>query len=171
MHENTSLLAEPRFWVSVAFVIFFVVFGRKIWTALTGILDQRAALIRAELDEASRLRREAEAMLRDATERREIALRDSQSLLESAKAEAARVAEAARAEAEATAKRRERMAVERIQAAEKAALDDVRTAAAELAGQAAQELIAAHLTAEADAVIVDRAISGLPAALSSRRAA
>ncbi len=107
-HHEPSFLADPRLWVAVAFTVFFLIFGRKLFGALLGMLDKRAADIRAELDEAARLRREAEAMLNDATAQREAALRDAQAMLEHAKDEAARVAEAARAEAAAAAKRRER---------------------------------------------------------------
>ncbi len=76
-----SVWTEPRFWVAVAFVIFFVLFGRKLWTVIAGLLDARIARIRAELDEAQKLRREAEAMLVDARKRREDALKDAKSLL------------------------------------------------------------------------------------------
>jgi len=69
MHEE-SFWAEPRNWVALAFVIFFVLFGKKLWSALAAMLDDRAAKVRTELDEAARLRREAEAMLRDAEKRR-----------------------------------------------------------------------------------------------------
>ena len=65
MHEE-SFFAEPRNWVALAFIVFFVLFGRKLWGALAAMLDDRAAKVRAELDEAARLRSEAEAMLRDA---------------------------------------------------------------------------------------------------------
>ena len=171
LHHNESLLTDPKTWIAVAFVIFCVLFGRKIWTALTGVLDRRAETIRAELDEAARLRAEAEAMLRDARAQRETALADAKSLLEGARAEAARVAEAARAEAQAAAGRRERMAMDRIAAAEKAAVSDVRLAAADIAARAAERVIAANLSPEAGAGLVDRAIQGLPAALSGRRAA
>ena len=70
MEEHGSLLANPRVWVAVAFVIFFVVFGRKLWAALAGILDARTNAIRAELAEAIKLRKEAEAILREANQRR-----------------------------------------------------------------------------------------------------
>lgn len=170
-HHHDSLFGDPRTWVGVAFVIFFVIFGRKMWVVLTGILDNRAITIRAELDEAARLRREAEAMLADATRQREDALRDAETMLNRAHEEAARVAEVARSEAATAATRRERMAMERIGAAEKAAVTDVRLAAAEIAARAAQAVIARDFDAAADAPLVDRAIQGLPAALSGRRAA
>ena len=104
MHEEPGFFAEPRNWVIIAFVLFFAIFGRKLWSALAAILDDRAAKVRAELEEAARLRLEAEAMLRDAESHRAEALRDAQALIEGAKAAAARVAAAAAAaEAEACA--------------------------------------------------------------------
>ena len=171
MHEHGSLFADPRTWVGVAFVIFFAIFGRKMWGAITGILDKRAVQIRAELDEASRLRREAEAMLKDAQTRREVALQDAKALMEHARSEAAQVAESARADAAASATRRERMALDRISAAEAAAVTDVRLAAADVAARAAEQVLRQNLSVETDAGLIDRAITGLPAALSGRRAA
>src|SRR5947209_17192659 len=104
MHEEPGFFAEPRNWVVLAFILFFVLFGRKLWGALAGMLDARGATVRAELEEASRLRREAEAMLRDAEKQREDALADAKSLIEGARAEASRLTAAAAIEAEAAAK-------------------------------------------------------------------
>ena len=110
-------------------------------------------------------------MLRDANAQREAAVADAQRLLTGAKAEAARLAAAAAAEAEASAKRREQMAIDRINAAEKSAVDEVRMIAAEVATTAAKDVIRSDLTADAASALVDRAITGLPAALAPRRAA
>jgi len=156
---------RPVFWVTVAFVVFFVLFGRRIWGIAVAALDARGEAIRRELAEATQLRREAEALLADARSRREAAIADAKRVLESAQAEATRVAAAMAADAEASAQRRERMALDRIAAAEQAAVHDVRIAAAEVATAAAQQVIAAGLTPEADAGLIDQAIAGLPAAL------
>lgn len=157
--------AHSVFWVAVAFVIFFVLFGRMMWRALAAMLDARAAAIRQELEQAARLRQEAQEMLRDAEARRQAALAEAQRLLDSARAEAARLAAETQADAAAAAERRERMALDRIAAAEKAALNDVRLAAIEVAAAAAQQVMAQGVTEQADAVLIDRAISALPAAL------
>lgn len=170
MHEE-SFFAEPRTWVAIAFIIFFALFGRKLWQAVAGILDKRTEAVRAELAEAQRLRQEAEAMLTDARRRREAALADARVLLERAKDEAVRVAREASAEAEAAAQRRERMALDRIAAAEKAAVDEVRILAAGIATAAAERAIREELTPEADARLIDHAIGNLTAALAQRRAA
>ena len=169
MHAET-FFTDSRSWVAIAFVIFFVLLGRKIWTMLTSMLDNRADAIRAELAEAQRLREEAEAMLADANARREAALAEAQALLSGAKDEAARLAAAAEAEAKSAAERRERMAMDRIAAAEKAAVDEVRIAAAAIAASAAEQVIRQELTAEADGPLIDHAIGGLANALGRRAA-
>jgi F-type H+-transporting ATPase subunit b len=170
MHEE-SFFAEPRNWVIIAFFLFFIIFGRKLWSALTQMLDDRAAKVRVELEEAARLRQEAEAMLRDAEARRAEALREAKALIDGAQAEAGRVAAAAAAEAEAAARRREQMAMDRIAAAEKAAVDEVRLTAVEVATVAARQVIAEGLTADADSQLIDHAITQLPSALAARRVA
>jgi F-type H+-transporting ATPase subunit b len=170
MHEE-SFFANPRTWVGVAFVLFVVIFGRRIWKALVDMLDKRTAAVQRELGEARRLRQEAEAMLADASRRREAALAEAKVMLERAHAEAERLSVATAAEAEAAARRREKMAMDRIAAAEKAAVDEVRFAAAEIATVAAERVIRENLTPDADAHLVDHAIGSLAGALAPRRAA
>ena len=170
MEHHESFFADPRSWVAIAFVIFFVIFGKKIWAALTAMLDKRAETIRVELAEAERLRSEAEAMLKDAEARRTTALAEAEALIAGAKREAERLAAAALAEAEQSAQRRERMAMDRISAAEKAAVDEVRLAAADIAASAARIVIAETLSADASGAIVDKAIAQLPQALSGKAA-
>jgi F-type H+-transporting ATPase subunit b len=164
MHDE-SFFGNPRTWVGLAFILFFVFFGRILWRTLTKILDDHTAAVRAELDEASRLRREAEAMLKDAQARRETALADAKALIEGAKVQAERLTAATAAEATASAERRERMAMDRIAAAEKAAVDEVRQTAAEVATIAARRMLAEGLTPEADSGLIDHAIGQLPQAL------
>jgi F-type H+-transporting ATPase subunit b len=171
MEHTYGFWDNPKTWVAVAFVIFFVLFGSKLWAAITGILDKRAEQVRDELAEAQRLRTEAEALLKDARARREQALVDAKALMDGARTQAAQLAAAAAAEADASAPRRERMAVDRIATAEKAAVDEVRNVAAEVAATAAERVIRDTLSPEAGAALVDRAIASLPTALAPRRAA
>jgi len=158
------LLAEPEFWVLVSTVIFFVVFGKKLWTPLAAMLDGRANAIRAELAEAQLLREEAEAMLAEAQRARTEAMAEAGEVLARSQAEAARLTEAALADAEAAGKRREKLALDRIAAAEKAAVTEVRQIAAEVATRAAENVFAQGLGGT-DAVLVDHAIADLPRAL------
>lgn len=110
-------------------------------------------------------------MLADASRQRDAALADAQALLAGAHAEAARLAKDAADDAEAAARRREKMALDRIAAAEKAAVDEVRITAADVACTAAERVIREALTAEGDAALIDHAIGNLSTALAPRRAA
>ncbi|HTJ90925.1 MAG TPA: F0F1 ATP synthase subunit B [Acidocella sp.] len=153
------------FWVLVAVVIFAILAGRKIISALTGMLDARTKQVQEALDEAAQLKAEAEAMLRDAQAAQAQAAKDAAQILASATAEAARMAATLAAEAEATAKRRERMAMERIAAAEAAAVKEVRAAAIDIATAASARLLHDTMGAAEDMVMIDQAIAGVPAAL------
>ncbi|MBR0652718.1 F0F1 ATP synthase subunit B [Roseomonas terrae] len=165
MHSYEHFWLDPKFWVAVSFVLFFLLLGKKLWGAIGGALDGKAETIRKQLAEASRLRAEAEQMLKDAEAERATAAKDAEELLARATAEAERVGAAAAAEAEAAAKRRERMALDRIAAAEASAVADVRNAAADIAGAAARAVLTETLDARADAALVDQSVTELPKAL------
>jgi len=92
---ETSFWSDSKTWVAISFFVFFIVFGKKLWKPLAALLDSRADLVRAELEEAARLRREAENMLRDAQLQRDRAVEDAQRLVAGAQAEAERLAVAA----------------------------------------------------------------------------
>jgi F-type H+-transporting ATPase subunit b len=159
-----SILHDPEFWVLVSFVIFFAVFGTRLWSAVSGMLDARANAVRAELAEAQRLREEAEAMLADAQRARTEAMAEAGEILARSQVEAARLQEAALADAEAAGKRREKLALDRIAAAEKAALTEVRQTAAEIATRAAERVLSEDLGGT-DERLIDQAIADLPRAL------
>ena len=159
------MLHNPEFWVLVSFVVFFALFGGKLWAAIAAALDGRAEQIRAELAEAQRLRAEAETMLSEASRAKQEALVEAATVLERSRIEAAHVAEAAMAEADSSAKRRERVAIERIAAAEKAAIAEIRQVAADVATEAAREVIGQGIGEERETAILDRAIADLPRAL------
>lgn len=161
---------KGTFWVTIAVLIFLGFFGRKIVSAIVTMLDQRSAAIRRELDEAARLRGEAEAMLKDAEARREAALAQAREMLALAGREAERLAEELLADAEAAAKRREQMALERIAAAENTAVAEVREAAASLAGRVAEKLLGEAIDESRDSPLIDQAIAQLPAALKKHAA-
>jgi len=165
MHHYEHFWLDPKFWVGVAFVIFFALLGRKLWAVTIAALDGRAAKVRNDLAEAARLRSEAEAMLAQAETDAQAAAEEASALLARAKIDAERGAAATAAEAEAAATRRERMAMDRIAAAEASAIAAVRAAAAEVATAAAREVVLTALTPDAAASMVDTAIADLPRAL------
>lgn len=132
-----------EFWVAAAFVIFvaflfYIGAHRKILDAL----DQRSARIQAELDEARRLREEAEKILAEYQRRQREADREAAEIIAGAKAEAERLAAEARGRLEDFVSRRTKMAETKIAQAEAQAVADVRAAAADAAVAAAERILA-----------------------------
>jgi len=153
------------FWVAVAIVIFAVLFAKKIVSPVVAMLDSRTASVQSALDEAAALKREAEALLDDAKARQASAIADAQTILAQAEAEAARTRGQLANEARALAKRRERLALDRIAAAEKAALEEVRSVAIDVATSTAAHLLRSGFASDQEAGLIDQAITGIPVAL------
>jgi len=134
--------AEPETWVAVAFVILMGVFAyvgvhKKVLSAL----DHRGARIKAELDDARRLKDEAAKVLAEYQTRRATAEREAEDIVAGAKAEAERIATEAKAKMEDFVARRTKAAESKIALAEAQALADVRAAAADAAVSAASRLL------------------------------
>lgn len=165
-----ALWDKGTFWVTIAVLIFLGFFGRKLLGAILTMLDQRSVAIQRDLDEASRLRGEAEAMLKDAEARREAAIAQARDMLALAGREAERLAAELLADAQAAARRREQMAKERIAAAETAAIAEVRDAAAILAVKVTERILAETVDASHDRKLIDQAIADLPSALRNQAA-
>ena len=133
---------EAEFWVAVAFVIFVgvLIYYRAHKMAIDAI-DARRDRIQAELDEARRLREEAQALLELYRRKQQEAEREAADILAGAKTEADRLAVEAAAKMEEVLARRTKMAEAKIGQAETQALADVRAAAAEAAVAAAEIIL------------------------------
>jgi len=137
-----ELLLEAEFWVAVAFVIFVLILLRLgVHKKAVTALDTRAARIASELDEARKLRDEAQAILAESEKKRRQAEQDAQDIIAGARAEAERVAAEAKAKAEEFVARRTAMAQQRIAQAESQAVAEVRAAAAEAAVAASEKVL------------------------------
>jgi F-type H+-transporting ATPase subunit b len=133
---------DPETWVAVAFVILMVMFGYLgVFKSAMTALDHRAARIKAELDDATRLKQEAAKVLADYKARSATAEREAADIIANAKAEAERIAADAKAKMEDFVARRTKTAESKIALAEAQALADVRAAAAEAAVQAASTIL------------------------------
>lgn len=137
------MFAQPETWVAIAFVILMAVF---VWlgvhrTVLTA-LDHRAQRIKAELDDARRLKEEAAKLLAEYQARRASAEREAQEIVTNARAEAERIAAEAKTRMEDFVVRRTKTAENKIALAEAQAVADVRAAAAEAAIAAAASVLA-----------------------------
>jgi F-type H+-transporting ATPase subunit b len=133
---------EAEFWVAIAFLVFVGVLGYfGVHRMLIKGIDGRRDLIKAELDEARRLKAEAEALLAQYRRKQHEAEQEAQAIVAGAKAEAERLAAEAETKLEEFVARRTKMAESKIAQAEAQALADVRSAAAEAAVAAAETIL------------------------------
>jgi F-type H+-transporting ATPase subunit b len=133
---------EPETWVAIAFVILMVLFAYLgIHRTVLTTLDKRAERIKAELDDARRLKEEAAKLLAEYKSKRTSAEREAQEIIANAKAEAERIASEAKAKMEDFVARRTKTAEGKIALAEAQAVADVRSAAANAAVAAASTIL------------------------------
>ena len=158
----TDLLHDHHFWVLISMVIFVIAVWKPMSRAITGALDERAARIRSELEEARRLREEAEQLLAEYRLQQQRAATDAQAIVSQAQAEAERIAAQSARDLEQSLGRRRRLAEERIAQAESKAVDEIRAAAVDVAISAARDVIAAQTDAQRGGALIDAAIAALP---------
>ncbi len=156
------MFQDPAFWVAVAFVVFVAGAVWKGRAPIAGMLDARIESIRAEIDEARRLREEALASLAAYQRKLRDAMGEAEQIVTHAGDEADRSAKRAVEALEATLARRQAQALDNIAQAEAAAVKQVRDTTVDVALAATREVLRAHLAgANADALI-DAAIRELP---------
>jgi F-type H+-transporting ATPase subunit b len=158
----TGLLADPTFWVGVSLALFLIIIvWRRVPQMIGRALDDRAAAIKHQLDEAKRLRDEAEALLKEYRAKTANVSEEVQGIIDQAKAAAERAADEARVQLQLQIERRIKMAEEKIAQAESEALTDVRAAAAATSSAAAAIVIGKQLDGSKGDIVVDSAIRDL----------
>ena len=157
---------EAEFWVGVGLLIFLgILVLAGVPKMIGATLNAKAAKIRADLDEAARLRSEAEALLAQLRAERAEAERRSAEMLADAEAQAKRMEADARVKLEEQIARRAELADRRIALAESQAAADVKAAAVDLAARAAEQVLTARLAQGGGDPLVDRSIDQLAAKL------
>jgi F-type H+-transporting ATPase subunit b len=133
---------EAETWVAIGFIVFVgLMLSIGVHRTIGKALDDRAARIKAELDEARKLRDEAAGLLAEYQRKRQQAEAEAQEIVSGAKAEAERLAIEAQARIEEFVSRRTKLAETKIAQAEAQAAADVRAAAAEAAVAAAEKIL------------------------------
>lgn len=162
-HGEASFLGlDPGGWVALAMLaVFALLIWKKVPAAIAGALDDKIALIRNQLAEAEALRKEAEGLKAEYEKKARSVDKDRAARLERARHEADEIVAKAATDAEALIERRSRMAEDKIAAEERAAVEQLRSAAAEAATKAAARLIAERHDAGSDARLVDQAIKDI----------
>ena len=162
-----EILKEPELWVGLGFVM---VIGLLLYVGVpkmvASLLDARALTIKAELDEARRLREEAAALLAGYKQKAAGAEAEAAAIVTEAKAEAERFAAESRAALTVQIERRAQVAQDKIAQAEAAAMAEIRSLAADAAAAAAEKIIAARMDEKRAAALIDGSIKGLSAKLN-----
>jgi len=159
LHE---IISGHEFWVAIAFIIAVGALVYKAGPAITTALDARALKIKTELDEAQRLREDAQRTLADYQRKQRHALKEAEQIVAQGRAEAERAAEQAARDLAAALERRQRLALEKIALAESRATAEVRNAAVDVAITAVRRILAETLDAERKRKLIDDAIAELP---------
>ncbi len=155
------MLNDPTFWVAVAFVVFVGLMAWKARKPMLDGLDARAERIKAELDEAQRLREEAQKTLAEYKRKQRDAAKEAEDMLANARHEAELLSKQAAEDLKATLRRRERAALEKIAQAETQAINDVRAQAVDIAMAATAKLLSENVDPQRDQAMVDQAIKDL----------
>jgi F-type H+-transporting ATPase subunit b len=162
-----EFIFEPEFWVAVSFFLFV---GGMLYLGvhkkLVAALDARAASIAKELEEAKRLREEAEKVLADYRRKQGDVAKETKGIIDLASKEAEILAAETRRSMKEQFERRMKLAEDKIARAEAEALREVRAAAAEAAVTAARTIIAAKLTPEGADKLVSQGIDALKGKLN-----
>ena len=154
--------ADPVFWVMIAFFAFIgLLIYYRVPGMLTKALDARADAIRKELDEARRLRDEAQALLADYKRKSLEAENETKAILEQARREGEVLAAETRKNLTESVERRTRMAEEKIARAEAQALSEVRASAVESAIAAAEKILRSRTAGATADALIDSSIRDL----------
>ena len=162
-HELPSALGlTPGGWVAASMLaVFGIMLWAKVPAIVAGMLDKQIGEIRKQLDDAAKLRAEAEALKAEYEKKVRDAARDAEAIKAAADEEAKAIVARAKADATALIARRGKSAEDKIAAAERNAVAELRAMAANAAAQAARGLIAQGHDAKADKALVDEAIAGI----------
>jgi len=156
-----------EFWVGIAFVVFvLILLYYQVPKLIAKALDDRSEAIRKELDEARRLREEAQDLLADYQKKHRNVGQEAESILELARREAEAFAHETRATLKDTLERRTQQAEDKIARAETQAVDDVRAAAIDLALAAAEKIMREKTAGPGGAPLVDQSIRDLKGRLN-----
>jgi F-type H+-transporting ATPase subunit b len=156
---------DAEFWVIIALIVFIgVVLYIRVPRLLATALDNRIRRIEADLDEAARLRAEAQSLLDSYANKRAEAEAEAQGIIAAAREEADRLAKDAAVALEGLIGRRSKAVEEKIAQAEQQAIAEVRGRSADVAIEAARVILSRQMTEKGDA-LVSQAIEDVAAKL------
>ncbi|MEO6389090.1 MAG: hypothetical protein ABIT16_00230 [Croceibacterium sp.] len=160
--EATAFGIAPGGYVALAMmVVLLIMLWQRVPQIVAGMLDQRIAGIRKQLDEAKQLRAEAEALRDEYARKAAEAEQDIAALRAGAERQAGEIVDKAKADAAALIERHKAQSAEKIATAERTAIEELRAKVASAATAAARELIAGSHSEADDRKLADKIISTL----------
>lgn len=163
---GTPFYLDSKFWVLVPLVLFFVLIAYKgAFKAINSSLDSRADKIKAELDEARRLREEAQQLLASYHRKQKEAEAQAEEIVKQARSDAENMATQARKDLTERLERRAAQAEAKIANAEAQALSEVKAKAADLAMDTAETLLRTKMTAAEKSKLIKDGIEQMGATL------
>ena len=153
------------FWEALAFVIFVGLLFKPARNKILGALDQRIATIRKEIEEAEKLREQAQSTLATFQRNQRDVAEKAKEILAHAKEEAARIQAQGLKDLDAMLERRQHMAEESIRQAELEAVREIRSRAVELAVAGAAKVLAENIDSAKANALIERAVADLPTKL------
>lgn len=163
--EHTGFFGDAHNWVFIATVVFGYLAFRLGAPRIAGILDARTTKIRHDLEEAERLRIEAQELLAQYQRKHRDAMKTAEEIVSHARESVKRIHEQAQKDMEETIQRREAQLLDKIARAEGSALDEIRNRTADLAMIAARKIVTENLKGDGKELI-DQAIGKLPGQLN-----
>ena len=164
--QTDSIFQHASTWVAISFIFFIVALFKPVKKMLLTKLDGRSETVRDELEEAQRLREDAQHTLAEYQRKQRDALKEAENIITEAQNEALRIKEAADMRTVELLKRREQQALDMIASAEAQALADVRSLASDIAIQATQQILKEAADTNDGISIIDKAIQDLPSKLN-----
>jgi F-type H+-transporting ATPase subunit b len=153
-------------WATIGLVTFLgILVYVGVPKTVLGMLDDKSKKIADDLDEAKRLREEAQSLLAEYERKRQAAEDEAQEIIEAAKTEASRLTEEAQASLEDLISRRTKAVEEKIAQAESQAIADVRARSADIAVEAARHVLVDKMADKGEA-LVEQAIKDVSASLN-----
>lgn len=163
----SDLLKNPEIWVLIAFLVFIgIVLYVKVPEMLAKSLDERAAAIAKELDEAKRLREEAQQILADYKRKAAAADDEAKAIVDEARREAEAMAAETKKNLAESVERRTKLAEDKIARAEAQAVSEVRATAVDAAIAAAERILKEKVSGSAATTLIAESIQGLKGKLN-----
>lgn len=159
--ETVDILHNPETWIIVGFVIFIAIFARFVLPIIIRGLDSRAATIRDQLEQASRLRAEAQLLLVAHQKQQEAMLKEAESIVATAQADAVQIRALAAEDLKQALDRRTSQAHEKITRAEMEAVAHIRSRIIAMATDNARLMLAERASGTQDELAISSAIAAI----------